>query len=613
MVLLFSTLRDLWRLLDNRGKWLACFLVFMLMISGAMEMGSVFFLFGYIAALSDIDAGSYPVSHVYRILADGLDGMAFVAVAGLAMIFAFALKNAVGLLTSFYLMRFAMKRYEWIATRLFEGYLNTRFEIFTKRGSLVPQQVLASVSGVFQSSFNPALEAMSDIAIIATMLGTLMLVLDPLPVIVAGSALGLGGGFFLATTRRLSRELGARRIEAQSGLAHTVLDGFRGLIDTRLGNLQGMVVARFARRAGEFALVDRRARALDLTPRALNEMLLACGVVAAALYFSSSPDGIQGALPVLAVMGFAGLRLTSAMSRLASALQRMREGEPARERMMAAIEDTAPALLDGGTARAADDYLAEDEPLPAGCSGHLVDRIAVEGVSFTYPDATEPAIRDVSLEIPRGSFVGLCGPSGGGKSTLALIIMGLIRPQQGRVLCDGWDVFRHPRAWHANIGHVGQAPFISPRSVRENVAFGFEPAEIDDARVWRALEMASLADVIRNRPEGLDADLGTEGALISGGQRQRLIIARALYRNPDVLVFDEATAALDTHTESEVTAAISRLSGEKTVICIAHRLSTIRDADVIHVVEAGRIVASGTYAELAETSPAFQKIARGTR
>ena len=189
--------------------------------------------------------------------------------------------------------------------------------------------------------------------------------------------------------------------------------------------------------------------------------------------------------------------------------------------------------------------------------------------------------------------------------------MGLIRPDKGRVLCDGWDVFRHPSAWHSNIGHVGQTPFISPRSVRENVAFGYDPADIDDARVWRALELASLADVIRARPGGIDADVGEEGMLVSGGQRQRLNIARALYRDPGILVFDEATAALDTATERTVTEAIGRLSGARTVIAIAHRLNTIRDADMIHVVDGGRIVASGTYADLETGSEAFRRLVHG--
>jgi ATP-binding cassette subfamily C protein len=186
--------------------------------------------------------------------------------------------------------------------------------------------------------------------------------------------------------------------------------------------------------------------------------------------------------------------------------------------------------------------------------------------------------------------------------------MGLLKPQSGRVICNDWDIFDHLRTWHANLGYVGQTPFISPRSVRENVAFGYDPDQVDDARVWSALEQAALADVVRGRADGLDAVLGEEGAFLSGGQRQRLSIARALYRDPEVLVFDEATAALDNATERELSQAINSMSGAKTLICIAHRLTTIRHCDIIHYFEDGRIAASGTYAELEANSAGFRKL-----
>ncbi|HSG35520.1 MAG TPA: ATP-binding cassette domain-containing protein, partial [Sphingomonadaceae bacterium] len=260
-----------------------------------------------------------------------------------------------------------------------------------------------------------------------------------------------------------------------------------------------------------------------------------------------------------------------------------------------------------GVVREADRDL--DLPLPAGASPTLADAIRLEGVSFTYPEAASAAIDNVSLAIPAGSFTAFCGPSGGGKSTLALIIMGLLRPQAGTVTCDGWEIQRHLSAWHSQIGYVGQSPFISGRSVRENVALGLRPEEIDDEAVWQALEAAAIADFFRGKPRRLETPLGEEGGLLSGGQRQRVAIARALYRHPAVLVFDEATAALDTATEREVSEAIARLRGDRTVIAIAHRLTTIEAADTIHLVEGGRIVASGRYEELLGDNEKFRDLA----
>jgi ATP-binding cassette subfamily C protein len=163
--------------------------------------------------------------------------------------------------------------------------------------------------------------------------------------------------------------------------------------------------------------------------------------------------------------------------------------------------------------------------------------------------------------------------------------------------------------WFRNIGYVGQSPYLSSRSLRQNVAFGQVPEEIDDERVWHALELAALADVVRNMPQGLDSPMLDEGGRLSGGQRQRLCIARALYNRPSVMFFDEATSALDPLTERAITNAIHEMRDDRTIISIAHRLSTIRDCDVIHYFESAALVASGSFSDLMKNVPAFAKLA----
>jgi len=163
--------------------------------------------------------------------------------------------------------------------------------------------------------------------------------------------------------------------------------------------------------------------------------------------------------------------------------------------------------------------------------------------------------------------------------------------------------------WFRNIGYVGQSPYLSSRSLRQNVAFGQLAEEVDDERVWHALELASLADVVRSMPEGLDSPMLDEGGRLSGGQRQRLCIARALYNRPSVIFFDEATSALDPLTERAITNAIHEMRDDRTIISIAHRLSTIKDCDVIHYFESGKLLASGRFSELMENVPAFSKLA----
>lgn len=614
-----ETFRDLWRLFGNRDRWVAAILVGMLSLSGSFEIAGMMFLFGYIhalggAAVNGLGVGAAAhgglngISSIFDFFAGELDGPAYALTAGAVLVAVFLAKNVLWLLSSFGLLRFAMKRYESTAAELFDGYQQMPLEQARARGTIEPNHTLSTMIDVFRDAFIPLLQSCADVAIILAMIVALFWVIDPVLVIGSGVVLGTTALAFLALTRRMTASLSKRLRKSRETLNAVTNEALRGLLEVRLAGRQSIMRERFCLAAGEFALADRRARGLGMAPRALNELVLATGIVLAAVWFSDGNGGLSAALPTLAVLGFAGLRVTAAMARFTQALQFMRQTDESRRMLIAELERSVPHLL-GEADGPARSYRDLEEGFPSGAHLSLVHEIAVEKVRFRYPDASKAAISDASLRIPAGSFTAFCGPSGGGKSTLALIIMGLLRPQGGSVTCDGHDVQRHLTEWYGQIGYVGQAPFMAPRSLRENVAIGLPVEQIDDAAVWRALEAAAIADLFRSRPEGLDTMLGEDGAMLSGGQRQRVAIARALYGDPKVLVFDEATAALDTATEREVTAAISRLKGSRTIISIAHRLTTIRQADKIYYVDAGKVHASGTYEELEDTFEPFRNLA----
>jgi ATP-binding cassette subfamily C protein len=210
-----------------------------------------------------------------------------------------------------------------------------------------------------------------------------------------------------------------------------------------------------------------------------------------------------------------------------------------------------------------------------------------------------------------GESLGIVGATGSGKSTLVDVLLGLLRPTAGQLLLDGKPLNGHERAWQRLIGYVPQAPYLLDDTIRRNIAFGVGDTLIDEHRVARASTLAQLEDVVRHLPQGLDTPLGERGARLSGGQQQRVAIARALYGDPAVLVFDEATAALDNQTEREVTRAIAALHGTRTLIVIAHRLSTVAACDRLIFLEGGRIAAAGTYQELL-SHPAFKTMAAQT-
>ncbi len=218
-----------------------------------------------------------------------------------------------------------------------------------------------------------------------------------------------------------------------------------------------------------------------------------------------------------------------------------------------------------------------------------VKEIRIRELSFSYPGTEKDVLTDTGLTIPLGSSVGFIGESGAGKSTLADIILGILSPGKGEVLYGDMNVHDYPLKWAERLSYIPQAIFLADESIRANVAFGIEEGEIDEAKVWEALEEAQLADFVRSLPEGLDTEVGERGVRLSGGQRQRIGIARALYGDPEIMVLDEATSALDNETEAAVMEAIERLAGKITLIIIAHRLTTIRNCDFVFRIEKGRV------------------------
>ena len=227
-----------------------------------------------------------------------------------------------------------------------------------------------------------------------------------------------------------------------------------------------------------------------------------------------------------------------------------------------------------------------------------------EGVSYTYEKGKQPALKDVSLQIQEGESIAFVGESGSGKSTLMNLVIGFRRPTAGRIILDGADMQELDlRQYRRFLAVVPQTTLLFSGSVRENIVYGLR--NIDDRRIWEILGISNAADFVSDLPEGLETPLGERGARLSGGQRQRIAIARALIRDPRVIVLDEATSALDVVSESLIQAAIQRLVRGRTTFIVAHRLSTIRNADRIVVMKQGRCVESGTHEQLMNAKGEF--------
>lgn len=305
--------------------------------------------------------------------------------------------------------------------------------------------------------------------------------------------------------------------------------------------------------------------------------------------------GFGGALSGLALFAVAGFRLLPGLNRLQAASASINSAKPFGERAL--------ALLQGLESVGADTPLRN---VTVSGTKTLSSGLTLDEVSFNYPGATQPALSRVSLHIPAGRMTALVGASGSGKSTLVDLMLGLLPPDEGRVLVDGRPMGSLDEDWLSHVGYVPQDVFLMPTSVKANVALGLADADIDDAKVWKALQRAALDDVVAALPGQLQFRLGDAGAGISGGQRQRLGIARALYVEPTLLFLDEATSALDVETEAEVTETLSGLDG-LTKVVVAHRLSTVLNADQVIFLAAGRVRAVGSFTEVCRLVPDFAR------
>jgi len=247
---------------------------------------------------------------------------------------------------------------------------------------------------------------------------------------------------------------------------------------------------------------------------------------------------------------------------------------------------------------------------PAGVAAPVSFRslITVDRVTYSYPRADRPAVAEVTLQIAAGRSVGLAGPSGCGKTTVADLLLGLLRPDRGSIAIDGAPLNEEGSAsWRDQIGYVAQDTFLFHDTVRANLLWAQPAASEDDLR--EALRLAAADRFVAQLPQGLDTVLGDRGIRLSGGERQRLALARALLRRPKLLILDEATSALDSENERAIQESIEGLRGRLTVLVITHRLTTIRDADVIYVMDEGRVVESGGWSELLQRDGRLAKLA----
>lgn len=323
---------------------------------------------------------------------------------------------------------------------------------------------------------------------------------------------------------------------------------------------------------------------LNILPEKTIEAVCIAGLIGMVCFRILQGTNPQDFVPQLAVFAVAAFRILPSIARIVSNLNTALFQKPALQSVYENLKDIERYNTE---MQEIYDRASVDDSLQNVLFEH---ELTIRAVSWQYPGAEKEVLSGLNMVIKKNQSVAFIGESGSGKTTLGDIILGLFRPQKGQVLLDGIDIITIPANWSRLVGFVPQAVFLTDDTIRSNVAFGIDEKQIDDEKVWRALEQAQLKRFVETLPDGLETIVGEDGIKFSGGQKQRIAIARALYNEPEILLLDEATAALDTETETAVMESIEALQGRITMIIIAHRLTTIRKCDAIYEIKEGKAV-----------------------
>jgi ATP-binding cassette, subfamily B, bacterial PglK len=590
---MIGLLRDVLGLLTPRERQRGLLVLFMAMTNAVLEAFTVISVFPFLAVLSRPQViNEYGwLQRLY--VAGGFQTHAgFLTALGVAVFGIALVSTAVRMLTEYGTLRYTNMRRHSLSTRLFERYLAQRSAFFLQSNSSeMLTTVLSEVDQLVGVLINPLL------ALISSLLVTLLLVLVMAFIdwrVVATAVIVLGGGyslFYMAVQKRLS-VLGDKRRQAIHARFREANEAFGGIRDLKLLGLEHVFLRRFEKSSHATAVTQVNFEVLSQLPRNVIQLLAIGGVVLTSTYFVATRGSVGTALPLIGLFAAATYRLMPSLQQLYVSLTTIRFGGA----VLHAIQRKAKQLGEGALKPPTADRMP------------ITRNVELRHVTFSYENTTRSAARDLVVNIPVKSAVAFVGASGAGKSTAVDLILGLLEPGSGDLCVDGTPVTDETRrAWQNNVGYVPQHIYLTDDTIAQNIAFGVDV--IDREALERAATIAQIHDfIVRELPNGYETVVGERGARLSGGQRQRLGIARALYRNPDLLVFDEATSHLDNATEQAVVEAVASLAGQKTVVIVAHRLTTVRHCERIFVFANGSIVESGDYETLRRTSAEFRRI-----
>ena len=504
-----------------------------------------------------------------------------------ALMILFVVKNVYLLFQTYVQNTFVTRNRNRMISRVMREFLNRPYEEYL--GADIPTVFRLTDSDI-PNAFQLILvliQMITEIVVSAFLCVVLVVVSPVMTVFIVAIFLGMT----LLLSKILKPHLnaiGRKNQEIQSRIAKWRIQSIYGLKDVKVLHREEFFVRNYYESGSIGANVAKNFAVLNNLPRLLIEMIFIVSMLAFIMVYILGGGNINVLIPQLTAFAVAAVRIMPSANRINTYMSEIAYSQPCLDYLYENLNESMKQDVNGSVTGYGKDAPKETDKQRT----VLQDKIVLDHITFAYPGTDKNIFTDAHMEVKRGQSVGIMGPSGAGKSTIVDILLGLLHAQKGSITWDGQNIFDDYEAWLSQIGYIPQSIYLVDESIRDNIAFGIDADKIDEKRIWEVLEEAQLKEFIEELPDGLDTTIGDRGVRISGGQRQRIGIARALYHDPEILVFDEATSALDNDTEKAVMDAVNSFHGKKTMVIIAHRLNTIAKCDVIYKVDGEKIVES---------------------
>lgn len=572
-----NLLKKMCYILDNRQKVKLAGILIIIIIGSLLELLGVSAILPLINVVLEPDIIS--TNRYYSFAANLFKvnkAADFIFISSILLCVIYVGKNCYLVISRNIQLKFSYELQRRISIRLMDSYLHQNYLFHVSHNvAELQRNIQSDVSSLFNmvSAFmNLLVELITCLLLIF-----LLLAADAVTTILTVGILLITLVVFLLIYKRIQVNFGRRKREANAQQGKWLLQSFAGIKEIKVMNREDFFLKNYDVTLKESNRASKNASVATMLPKHIIEPLCVCSLLITMCLRIWQGKDIEEFVTTLTVFAAAAIRMLPSFNRLTEYMGSILYNKASVDNVFADLKEA--------------EELEKNMRLQKGSGTklNLKYEICVKNITFAYPNANKYIFENADVVIKKYESVAFVGSSGAGKTTLADIIIGLLKPENGTVYADETDIFESLAAWHAAIGYIPQMIYLMDDTIRANVVFGLPEEEIDDEKVWKALEKAELANFVRELEDGMYTQIGDRGVRLSGGQRQRIGIARALYREPEVLILDEATSALDNETEAAIMESIENLQGRTTLIIIAHRLTTIQNCDKVYEVENGKI------------------------